>query len=343
MSHATRIGEPVEQSFAAAVTRALNETSTGPNGGYLLAPEFAGFVWDKAREVDGPLSRCFFLTTRSQQFDLPGFNESSRVTGSRWGGVRAHWEGGDYNDMSPYASLPSAAKIQFIPQRVTVYSEPISNDILDDSELVGPFLSYAASREIRFAVVHAMLHGTGHRRPLGVIKAPSTITVTRAGAGDIAVSDVNTMWSKLHGPCRRNAVWLTSEDTLLKLDATATTAGWPSNIYLPQGVGGNPYPLLKGRPVLPCEQCSALGAPGDLILGDWIQYGLCARSVDGAPEFGVELASYVESRSSSHVHFSTDSTVFRWKLRVDGKPLWAKPMTIADNSQTVGPFCILSA
>lgn len=344
MSTATRSGAPELTSFA-AVSRAMNTTSTGSNGGFILSVELARQIWDKAREVDGPLSRCLFLTTTKNEFNLPAFDESSRATGSRWGGIRAHWEGSDYANLTPYLSDPATAIVPFNPERCIVYSQ-MSNDLLDDAELAESALSYAAHYDIRFSLVDAMINGLGIKRPLGVIKAPATVTVTRAVSADIAVADVNSMWSKLYGPCRRNAIWLTNDDTLLKLDATATTAGWLSNIYLPQGMYGNPYPLLKGRPVIACEQCPALGQPGDLILGDWSQYGLCARSVDGAPDIGMSylpLASVIEARSSDEKFFDTDQTAFLWKLRVDGKPMWRKQMTIADGSQTCGPFCILSA
>lgn len=344
MSTATRSGAPVLTSFA-AVSRAMNTTSTGSNGGFLLSTELARFVWDKAREVDGPLARCLFLTTTKNEFQLPSFDESSRATGSRWGGIRHYWEGDDDASLFANRSDPAVANVPFNPERCIVYSQ-MSNDLLDDSELAESALSYAAGQEIRFSLVDAMVNGSGIKRPLGVIKAPATVTVSRAAPNAFAVADINTMWSKLYGPCRRNAVWLANDDTLLKIDEVATTPGALSAIYLPQGAYGNPFPLLKGRPLLPCEQCPALGQPGDLILGDWSQYGLCVRSLDGVPDVGLSYApmsSVIEARSSDQKYFDEDQTAFLWKLRVDGKPMWRKQMTIANGSQTCGPFCILSA
>lgn len=344
MSTAQRVGEPVERPFAAAVSRALNTTSTGPNGGYLLSTELARFVWDKAREYDGPLARCLFLTTSRNQFDLPVFSETSRAAGSRWGGIRAYWEGDDDADLTPYLSDPSVALAAFNPERVIAYTQ-VSNDLLADSDLAESALSYAASSDIRYAVQDAMINGSGIKRPLGVINAPSTITATRAGANAIAANDVTNMWSRLYGPCRRNAIWLANDDSMVKIDQAAETGGWLSNVYLPQGMYGNPFPLLKGRPLIPCEQCPPLGQPGDLILGDWSQYALASRSLDGSPEIGMatgSLASVIEARSSVHKYFSTDQAAILWKLRIDGKPLWLKPMTIADGAQACGPFCILS-
>jgi HK97 family phage major capsid protein len=209
-------------------------------------------------------------------------------------------------------------------------------------------LSYSSKQEIQYEVVDAMINGRGDVRPLGVINAPCSIKVTRAGSGAISQLDVDTMWSRQWGFCRRNAVWMCSDDTLLKLDAVATAStGWPANIYLPQGYGGNPFPLLKGRPVLPVEQCPALGSTGDLILADWSQYGLVARSATSSDDSGMELSyglldSFVEQKSSDQFYFDTDSMVFRYKLRIDGKPLWKQAVTIADGSQTASPFVVLN-
>lgn len=342
MSTARRSGAPALTSFAAAeVARAMNTTSTGPNGGFLLSTELAAFVWDKARAVDGPLARCLYLRTTRNAFRLPAFDESSRADGSRLGGVKHLWEGDDDASLSPAEGQPSLADMEFRPERVVVYSR-VSNDLLEDADMLEDVLSYACTQEIRYAVVNAMINGDGVKRPLGVVNAPSTITVSRAGANAVAVADIDNMWSRLWGFCRRNAVWLASDDTLLKIDAVAATGGWLSNIYLPQGVAGNPFPLLKGRPLIPCEQCPALGQPGDLILGDWSQYGLVVRSLDGSPEIGMGYGLPIEPSMSGHRYFDTDESAFRWKLRVDGKPLWKRPVTIADGAQTAGPFCILS-
>lgn len=342
MSTARRSGAPALTSFAAAeVARAMNTTSTGTNGGFLLSTELAASVWDKARSQDGPLARCLYLRTSRNSFRLPAIDETSRADGVRYGGVKHLWEGDDDASLDPADGQPALAEVEFKPQRVVVYSRA-SNDLLDDADLAEDVLSYTCTQEIRFAVVDAMINGDGINRPLGVVNAPSTITVTRSGSNDVAVADVDGMWSRLWGFCRRNAVWLASDDTLLKIDAAATTGGWPASTYLPQGVGGNPYPLLKGRPLLPCEQCAALGSPGDLILGDWSQYGLVVRSIGGSPELGMSYGLPIEYLASGHRYFDTDESAFRWKLRVDGKPLWKQPVTIADGAKTAGPFCILS-
>jgi HK97 family phage major capsid protein len=336
-------GLPVE-----GVARNWNTYSGGAVGGFLLDKELIGGIWDKARAVDGPLARCLFLTTSKHEAEWPGFDETSRATGSRLGGIQGRWQGTtDDQSMASNASKPKANLTKFVPRRFLVFSEPFSRNLLSDAPLAERMLDYAASQETRYEVVNAMINGQGMTHPLGVIKAKSTITVSRATPNSISQADVDAAWSRLWGFSRRNAVWICNDDTLLKLDAAATTTGWPANLYMPMGMYGNPYPLLKGRPVLPVEQCPALGTTGDLILGDWSQYALVVRTVDenGQPDMTLEYGSpdaFIEKRSSEQFMFDTDSAVFRFKIRVDGRPLWQNPVIIADGSQTAGPFVVIA-
>lgn len=330
------------------VDRSWDTYQGGANGGFLLDQELIAGVWDKARAIDGPLARCLFLTTTKNSATWPAFRETSRASGSRLGGMTARWQGRtDDQSLDAFASRPALNANVFRPRRVLIFSEPFSNDLLADAPLVERMMEYAARLEINYAVVDSMINGDGATRPQGVLGAPSTITLgSRASAGTIGAADVDGMWSRLWGFCRRNAVWICNDDTLLKIDQAATTSGWPPNMYMPQGYGGNPFPLLKGRPLLPVEQCAPLGASGDLILGDWSQYALVARIVDstGAPDLTVSyggVGAFIEQTSSDQFYFDTDSYVFRFKLRIDGQTLWRSPVLIADGSQTAGPFVVL--
>lgn len=337
MSTAESSGAPIVFSFGDVVSRTWNTYTTGSAGGFLLSQELAGSVWDKARAIDGPLARCRIVPVTQNSLRIPAFNESSRAAGSRWGGVTAIWEGKDDGQMAGNASNPALATLEIRPNRIYVLAAQ-SNDLLADAPALNATLDYAASQEIAYSLTEAMIVGLGIKGPLGVINAPSTIRVSRAGSNAVATADIDTMWSRLWPYCRRNAVWMCNDDTLLKVDQAATTGGWPSNLYMPQGMFGNPFPLLKGRPLLPVEPCPSLGATGDLIVGDWSQYCLGVRSdVSGYPD----IEGSIERMASSHLYFDTDQTVFRFKLRVDGKPIWTQPVTIADGSQTAGPFVVL--
>ena len=137
------------------------------------------------------------------------------------------------------------------------------------------------------------------------------------------------MWSRLPAPCRRRAVWLVNEDVEQQLEAaSAATPPGSAGLYLPQGVGGNEFPLLKGRPVLVVEQLPTLGTPGDFILADLNQYVL----LDGG----------LKSALSLDVLFQSDQVVFRFVWRGDGKPAWPSAITPFNGGATRSPFVMLA-
>jgi HK97 family phage major capsid protein len=105
-------------------------------------------------------------------------------------------------------------------------------------------------------------------------------------------------------------------------------AGNPGT-YIPAGVYGNEYPLLKGRPVLTIEQCPTLGAVGDLVLADLSKYII----VDGG----------LNTMLSFHVLFDSDEVSFRFTMRIDGKPGFASPITPYNGGVTRSPFIALGA
>ena len=101
-------------------------------------------------------------------------------------------------------------------------------------------------------------------------------------------------------------------------------------VYIPAGgLSQKPYGTLFGRPVVPLEQCSAAGEVGDIILADVGQYLLIDKG-------GMKAAS------SIHVRFLYDENVFRFIYRVDGKPIWNKPLTPYKGSASVSPFVTLA-
>ena len=325
--------------------RAWNIYSGGASGGYLLDQELSQSVWDKARAIDGPLARCRLYPTSKHTFWLPGFNESSRATGSRLGGIRGYWKG-QRDNSTMTATDAQLDRVAFDLQDLYVYST-ISRDLLEDAPMVESMLRQASHLELNYNIVDAMFNGNGDGSPLGVLKSPASATVTRNTGGSIKYQDIDAMWSKLWAFCKRNAVWHCTDSVIDDIDAAATAFNWPESIYIPAGVYGNPTPFIKGRPVLVVEQTQKLGTAGDLVVGDWSQYGLCykvpAEGVEG-PTMELSAGAYIlaEGTSSQDRYFDTDIAAFRWKFRADGKPLWNQLLTLADGSTLqVGPFVYL--
>ena len=149
------------------------------------------------------------------------------------------------------------------------------------------------------------------------------------------------------------------EPTIGAIDEVASTFNWPSALYLPQGVSANPWPLLKGRPLIMNENCSVIGTPGDLVLADWTQYHLAVRKTrpddlwpglafdiaqpeDGAHQGLVALPEgVIEKAASEHPLFLSDEVCIRLKIRADGRAIWPSTLTTTDGS-TVGWAAIIA-
>jgi HK97 family phage major capsid protein len=86
---------------------------------------------------------------------------------------------------------------------------------------------------------------------------------------------------------------------------------------------------LLGRPVIPCEACSAPGTVGDVILVDLNEYLVADK-----PSLFL---------SSSHYKFLTGEVALRITYRVAGQPIWSKAVTPKNGTNTISPVVTLAA
>jgi HK97 family phage major capsid protein len=300
-------------------------------GGFLVQTDFANTVLAKIYDIGEIASRVMRLPPLAgNSIKIPAVDETSRVTGSRWGGVQAYWIGeGD----SITASKPKFRLMNLdLKKLAAVYYA--SDELLQDTNLFGAIATQAFGEELQFMFEDAVWEGQGAGLPLGIMNAPCLITVPKdvgQAAGTLTYSNVLNMWSRCWGRSRSKAVWFINQDVepqLFALNAVIGTAGVP--VYLPPGgVSGAPFSTLFGRPVVPIEYASSLGTPGDIMLADMSQYTV----VDKA---GIQAAS------SMHVQFLTDQMAFRMIYRVDGQPMWNAPLTPFKGSNTKSPMVILA-
>jgi len=302
-----------------------------PTGGGFLVPttyatELIGSMFEESvlaqftdrRETDRP--KCA----------LPGVNETSRADGSRWGGVVSYWRNeGD----QPPASFPKFRMLEFSAKKLIAFCNA-SNELLNDVPLLEGHIRRAFAAEGAFQLDLGILKGTGAGTLLGIVGAPGTITVAKSNgqaAGTIIGDNISNMWSRLALPCRRRAVWIFNGDAEGQLDSLGGSGSTPgtAGMYFPAGTGGNPYPLLKGRPVLFAEQSPLLGQVGDIVLADLSQYIL----IDGGLKTALSL----------HCRFNTDEGILKFTWRGDGRPAWPAPVTPYSGGATQSAFVTLAA
>lgn len=323
------------QKRAAFQMAASGANETVPSeGGFLVGKEMTDSVLTKvySNSVLAPMCTRIGIT-RGNGIKINGVDESSRATGSRWGGIRGYWvaEGGSIT-----GSKPKFRQLDLELKKVACLYYA-TDELLEDAGAFSQVAEMAVSEELAFMLQDSLVNGDGAGKPLGFLAAPCLTTVakeTGQAADTIVKANIDKMWSRAWGPSRMNMVWLINQEAepqLAALEAAAGTGGIPA--YLPPGgLADSPYGRLKGRPVIAIEQAAALGDVGDISLVDMSQYVLVDKG-------GVKAAS------SIHVQFLTDEQVFRFIYRVDGQPMWSSALTPYKGAaaNTLSPFVTLAA
>lgn len=309
----------------------MGET-TGADGGFLVPTQFSRKILERVFAGQNLLAMTDSYTVGSNSIAFPRNAETSRANGSRWGGVRAYWRSeGD----QATASRPTFSQLQLTLHKLFILVHA-SDELLSDTHgnSLEQYLTRVAGEEINFVVSDAILNGSGTGQPLGILNSPCLVTVDADVDQDpatVTASNIARIWSRLWAPCRANAVWLINQDVESQLHTmTVGTGSAAALAYLPPGgLAGKPFATLLGRPVLPIEWCSTLGAVGDIVLADLRHYVTISRGL-------------VESALSIHLRFDYDESTFRFIFRVDGKPWWSAPLTPYKGTNTQSCFVTLA-
>lgn len=304
---------------------------TAADGGFLVPPEFANTIWARLYAND-LLSRTTKMTCSGNTLAIPAIDETSRVDGSRFGGVLSYWQ----NEAAQFAeSKPKFRRIDLNLKKLTALCF-VTDEILSDAfvNLEGYMFNLFAM-ELAFRVGDSLINGDGVGKPLGILRSPCLITVAAEvgqGASTILTENVVKMAARLYAPYWKNAVWLANQDISPQLHLLTLGVGTGGVVtYLPPGgLSSSPYGTLYGRPVIHTEFNPTLGAVGDLLLCDPSQ--VVTLSKGGA-----------EQASSMHLRFDYDELAFRVIMRIDGNHFWQSALTPFKGTATQGPYVALAA
>ncbi len=303
----------------------------GADGGFLVQTDMSAALLQRGMDTAKFAPRCtsFPISAGASSIDLPYIAETSRVTGSRWGGVRLYWAA---KAGTLTASKPAFGKIHLEPEKLTglVY---LTDEVMADATVLGAFVQRAFTSEFAWTIDNEILRGTGAGTPLGILNAPCLVTVAKDGgqtANTITLSNIVKMWARFGGD-EQNAIWLINRSVLPQLFQLALSVGNNSApAFMPAGgLSASPYSTLFGRPVIPCEQCSTLGTVGDIVLADLSRYLLSTKG-----DLRID--------SSLHVQFLYDELVMRFVYRINGQPEPRTAITPANGTDTLSPFVTLA-
>jgi HK97 family phage major capsid protein len=205
----------------------------------------------------------------------------------------------------------------------------ITDKLLRNWEAADALITRMLRLAVNGAEDTAFYNGTGVGQPLGIVTAPATVGIARAGAGAVVVADIQGMYARIK--FGGSLVWIISQTVLPQL--TALVDAGNHLIWMPNatGVAGSPPGTLMGIPVLINERSVALGTLGDIMLVDLSYYLI----KDGSGPFVA---------TCPHVHFTTNRTVIKIFWNVDGQPWLSGPIPLEGTpANTVSPFIVLNA
>jgi HK97 family phage major capsid protein len=297
------------------------------DGGLLLDPTLVAEFIQPIHE-EGPFSsavRRLPVGSNSNYGWINGVDETSRATGSRWGGVRGYRLA---EAATKTASKPAFRRINWELKKyaVVVYG---TDELLADAAQFSAIVNQACREELSFMVNDDIMNGLGLAGPQGFMQSGSLITVTRADANDILGADISAMYNRMDPRGRRNAVWYIGNDSQPKLDKLFAV-GSTAVLFPYASIGLDGVQRLYGRPIVVTEFNQTLGTAGDIVFADLSQYLFWEKG-------GVEAAT------SIHVQFLTDETAFRFVYRCDGQSSVASALTPYKGTTTTSPFVNLLA
>jgi HK97 family phage major capsid protein len=307
---------------------------SGADGGWLMPPEFSQLIWNRMNMGQvNLLSMVDSYPITGESLTLLANAETSRQTGSRWGGVRAYWV--EDGEVKPESS-PRVRRLKLEPHPLAVLVR-VDNTLMKNPAAVERLLNMAAPDEIIFTINDAIINGDGVGKPLGILQSGALVVIAPESGQTpftIVKANIDKMWARLHLRARPNSVWLANQDVDPSLEAMVSsgTVGMvpvflPSDNGIPS-IAVSPNRTLKGRPIMEIEQAMSVGNQGDIILCDLMYY---AAGVRGG----------LESDMSIHLWFDRNQTAFRFVFYVDGQPFMDTPLTPFHGNSTISPFVVI--
>lgn len=332
LSHG-KVYDPRLRKFDSKFNSKVQNELIGSEGGFLVQQDFARQLLLPIHEL-GPFSsraQKLPITNDGNSGAINGVDETSRATGSRWGGLRGYRLG--------EGVLKTASDFTFrrVEWRLKKYECLIvaTDELLQDQGQLQTIISTGVAEEFNFLLNEDMFRGDGIAGPRGYLLAGSLVTVAKEAGqlADTVVGDnVIKMYARMFPRSMRTAAWFINQDVLPQLFTMAQPVGLGGTpLYMPPGgLSGTPYATLLGQPVVVNEFSSTIGDLGDITLADMRQYLWWEKSA-------------MDAATSSHIYFLYDKTAFRFGYRVDGLPSWSSVLTPAQGTNTTSPFIALAA
>lgn len=324
------IGDRAAQERLQNAATTYSTEGTGADGGFAVPPDFRREIAERVMGEGSLIDMTDRLVTASNSIMLPKDETTPWQTS---GGVQSNWEGeGGTMTESKISLTGNQVRLNKLTTLVKA-----TDELLSDAPLLDSYLRRKAPVKMAAKINTAIIRGTGVGQPLGIMSSGATVTQTAEGtqgADTIWFRNIVKMVSRLYETDQSRVVWLINQDVLPQLmqmafdpAATSKTPVWlPAN-----GLAGQRFSTLMGKPVIPLQACSTIGDLGDIILADMAQYMTATKGQD------------IRTDVSIHLHFDQDITTFKFVMRVAGQPWWGSTITPQTSSAALGSFVMLAA
>jgi HK97 family phage major capsid protein len=325
-----------KQQFQAGLASGMDET-VGAEGGFFIQPELTSQVIDPVYKDDPILSRVTRVpigsNTNGVRYNV--VDETSRATGSRWGGVEMYWS----SEAGTLTSSKPKLRLFELNLKKLIGLAYLTEELTLDAPAAESLLTRAFQAELQFTLANAIFRGTGGGQPQGFLNSGALVTVAIEGSQTIANSaqylslNITKMLMAIPSSLWGDVIWLYQQEFLpylMNASLAGSSSGAAVPIFVPMGgFTQRPFDMILGRPAYPSEMCSAVGTPGDILAIAPSQYHLGEKG-------GVQQAQ------SIHVRFLNDELTLRWIYRVDGASVWRTAVTPFKGAVARSPWVALN-
>lgn len=304
--------------------------STVPSGGgFLVQKQYSDALLNRAKD-DSTLMSLVNEIPIGPDFDgaeAPYFDETSRASGSRLGGVQV-FRRGEADTVT--ATKPKLGKwaCELEDMMAIAYA---TNRLVRDASALGRILEVAFGSEFAFKFDDEAINGNGVGQMLGILNSPALVTISKESgqaANTFVAANAAKMFAAVPPRLRKDCVWLFNSEVIPQL-LQMSIANMP--VYTPPGgLADAPFGRLLGKPIYEMEQCSALSALGDAFFINPREYSIVTKG-------GVQFAE------SMHVRFIYGENTYRWLLPINGQPNWKTAVAKYKGSGSWSPFITLQA
>lgn len=348
VARAGREMDPRLAEYASVRSAASGQNiTTDAEGGYLVPPDYAAELLNVAQSQSVLFPDVTRVPVAGNRLIVNILDQESRADTAqnvkgRNGGLLAYWKA-EAAELDPSKMIFKQQQTDLHKLTGLAYA---SEEMLEDLPAMASYISQGFADEFTFKIDDAILNGTGTNMPMGILSASNTALVTipkesGQAAGSLVLNNILKMWNAMPAANRARAKWYINQDLeivlyqlLVNTGSTATEGLTVNNgmpIFIPANSLSNaPNGMLLGRPIVPVEQCSAVGAVGDIVLADLSQY----RWID---------KSGINAQTSIHVRFLYDETAFRFTYRAGGRPIWPNAIAAYKGTTTRSPYVTLAA